>query len=73
MWETQRLEAVEHAADLTDDQLSRSGEHATVGTLTVADLVHEWAHHDLEHLQHLCTMLEPPLLEGAGPFEFYYR
>jgi hypothetical protein len=73
IWETQRLEAVEHAADLSHDQLIRSGEHATVGTLTVADLVHEWAHHDLEHLQHLCTMLEPPLLEGAGPFEAYYR
>ncbi len=73
MWDEQRIAATEHAADLTDDQLSRAGEHATVGTLSVADLVHEWAHHDLEHLHHLCTMLEPPLLQGTGPFQIYYR
>lgn len=36
---------------LREDQLERGGTHPAVGRLTVNDLVHEWVHHDAEHLR----------------------
>jgi hypothetical protein len=32
-------------------QLNRGGIHPQVARLTVADLVHEWIHHDANHLK----------------------
>jgi hypothetical protein len=31
--------------------LERGGDHVTVGRLTVRDLLHEWVHHDRNHLR----------------------
>jgi len=36
---------------LESSQLTRSGEHPRVGRLTIDELLHEWVHHDGNHLQ----------------------
>ena len=36
---------------LRSADLERGGDHVTVGRLTVRDLLHEWVHHDRNHLR----------------------
>jgi DinB family protein len=48
---TVRRESLELIRSLSPDQLSRSGNHPQVGRLTVSELLHEWVHHDDEHLR----------------------
>ncbi len=48
---TQRAESVAMIRSLTADKLARGGNHADVGRLTVNELLHEWVHHDGNHLR----------------------
>jgi hypothetical protein len=41
------------AAGLSGDDLARAGEHPDVGRLRVSDLLHEWVHHDREHVKQI--------------------
>jgi hypothetical protein len=45
-----REASVRLVARLTAADLARGGTHPQVGRLTVADLLHEWVHHDRNHL-----------------------
>jgi len=36
--------------------LTRGGEHPTVGWLTVGDVMHEWVHHDRAHLKQMLDL-----------------
>jgi DinB superfamily len=49
--EGQRADGVALVRSLTPEQLTRGGNHADVGRLTVNDLLHEWAYHDANHLR----------------------
>ncbi len=46
-----RAESVAMIRSLKPEQLPRGGNHADVGRLTVNDLLHEWVHHDGNHLR----------------------
>jgi hypothetical protein len=48
-----RMASVALVHDLADDDLSRGGDHPEVGFLTVNDLLHEWVHHDANHLRQI--------------------
>ena len=43
---------------LTADDLSRGGDHPEVGFLTVNDLLHEWIHHDANHLRQVLANIQ---------------
>jgi hypothetical protein len=45
-----RAASVDLVAALAPTDLGRRGEHPKVGTLTVGDLLHEWVHHDRNHI-----------------------
>ncbi len=47
----ERVASVALVRSLSADQLSRGGNHPDVGRLTVNDLLHEWVHHDGNHLR----------------------
>jgi hypothetical protein len=49
----QREASVGLVAGLRPAQLDRGGEHEKVGWLSVRDLLHEWVHHDRNHLRQL--------------------
>jgi DinB superfamily len=53
-----RATSLELVHTLQPEQLTRAGEHPTVGVLTVSDLLHEWVYHDLNHLKQIesCVM-----------------
>jgi len=48
-----RTESRALVASLKPADLPRGGHHPTVGFLTVGDLLHEWVHHDRNHIRQL--------------------
>ena len=48
-----RSASVTQVAGLSPADLSRGGQHPKVGFLTVADLLHEWVHHDRNHIRQM--------------------
>jgi DinB family protein len=50
-FEPLRRESLVLLRALKPDQLERGGRHPKVGLLTVRDLLHEWMHHDGNHLR----------------------
>lgn len=65
-FEAARAESLTWLRTLTDAQLARSGRHAVVGRITVADVLHHIAYHDLVHVRQLLRMLESPLEPRRG-------
>ncbi len=45
-------------AGLGGGDLGRGGHHPTVGYLRVADLLHEWVHHDRNHLKQILSNVQ---------------
>jgi hypothetical protein len=45
-------------ADLGASDLGRGGHHPTVGHLRIGDLLHEWVHHDRNHLKQILTNVQ---------------
>ena len=46
-----RSQSLRLIRSLRAEQISRGGSHPEVGRLTVEDLLHEWVHHDGNHLR----------------------
>jgi hypothetical protein len=53
-----RTGSIELVASLSEADLSRGGEHPEVGWLTVRDLLHEWVHHDRNHIRQLMANVQ---------------
>ena len=53
-----RTEAVALVKGLRDADLSRAGLHPKVGRLMVTDLLHEWVHHDRNHIRQMMANLQ---------------
>jgi hypothetical protein len=43
---------------LTEADLERGGDHPEVGWLTARDLLHEWVHHDANHLRQILANVQ---------------
>jgi hypothetical protein len=50
-FEPLRRDSLSLVRSLQPDQLKRGGIHPTVARLTVGDVLHEWVHHDANHLK----------------------
>ncbi len=70
--ERQRAEHIVWLRALTPAQLGRAGEHDHAGEITVADIAHQWAYHDLQHLQQIAQMLQSPLVTRMGNTRKFY-
>ncbi len=72
-WEEQREDNVEFLRELDVDQLSRAALHPEVGRFTLANLINEWALHDLGHVRQLAELVRAELYyPGIGPFQAQY-
>lgn len=66
-----RADSISFVRGLQAEQLSRGGTHSKVGALTVRDLLHEWVHHDRNHLRQLLANTQSrvwPQMGGAQGF-----
>jgi hypothetical protein len=51
---------------LWSDQLTRSGIHPLVGELRVIDLIHEWIHHDQNHIKQISNNIQAYVWPNMG-------
>lgn len=57
-FERMRKESVRLVTGLRTDQLQLSGDHPQVGELHVSDLLHEWPHHDRNHVKQILSNVQ---------------
>ena len=66
-----RSKLTQYLRGLTLAQLERTGEHSQVGTMRSIELVHQIAHHDLNHVRQIATLLAEQLDEARGPLRAF--
>jgi hypothetical protein len=73
-WEEQRETNTEYLRTLTGAALTRQGRHERFGSITIADLMNEWAFHDLGHLRQVIELLRAHrYFPKIGPFQSIYQ
>jgi len=58
---------------LTIQDFTRTGQHSELGTVTLGELLHEWAAHDLMHTVQAERALMQLFIQGSGPWRHYFR
>ena len=56
---------------LSPADLERKARHAELGMVTLNEMVHEWAAHDLNHTVQAERALMQPFIQGSGPWKKY--
>jgi hypothetical protein len=73
-FEDQRATNIELLRGLTADAGSRRARHATAGEITLSQMLHEWALHDLGHVRQIAELVRArKYLAGAGPLGDDYQ
>ena len=57
-FEALREDSAELVESLRPEQLDRAGRHELVGELRVRDLLHEWLHHDRNHVKQIFSNVQ---------------
>ena len=52
--------------------LKRKARHQELGTVTMEELIHQWAGHDLMHTVQAERAILQPFIEGCGPWKRYF-
>jgi len=55
------------------DDLKRTVQHPKLGTVTLAELLHTWAAHDLMHTVQAERALMQPFILGCGPWHPFFQ
>jgi DinB family protein len=63
---SRRAEATAWLRTLTDEQLARGGRHEIAGAITIADVLHHLAYHDLVHLAQAARLIAAPMERRRG-------
>jgi hypothetical protein len=73
-FEEQRETNIETLRDLPPDAGERKAVHKKVGPITLAQMLNEWALHDLGHIRQIAELVRArKYLAGAGPLASFYR
>lgn len=67
-----RAQSLDLLTQLTERDLARTARHAELGEVTLGQMVHEWAAHDLMHTVQAERALMQPFIAGCGPWRFYF-
>jgi hypothetical protein len=57
---------------VTEAELGRTARHAELGQVTLGQLLHEWAAHDLMHTMQGEQALMQPFIVECGPWQSYF-
>ncbi len=68
-----RRKSVELVRSLRPEQMPRGGAHPEVGRLTVEDLLHEWVHHDGNHLRQALANVQAYVWPNMGNAQRFSR
>lgn len=67
-----RRESLVMLEKLSPADLERKARHAELGMVTLKEMVHEWAAHDLNHTVQAERALMQPFIAGSGPWKKYF-
>ena len=68
-----RNSSLDALAKITPADLPRTARHAELGIVTLSELVHEWAAHDLMHTVQAERAMMQPFIRGCGPWHSYFE
>lgn len=57
---------------VTPADMGRQARHQEIGLVTISELLHEWAGHDLMHTVQAERALMQPFIQGCGPWQSYF-
>jgi hypothetical protein len=69
---SRRQASLEKLRKLTEAELTRKAVHPELGEVTLGELLHEWAAHDLMHTVQAERALMQPFIDGSGPWRPYF-
>ncbi|MCU1239239.1 MAG: hypothetical protein JWP63_7206 [Candidatus Solibacter sp.] len=73
-FEEQRETNIEFLRDLPKNAGKRTATHQKVGPITLEQMLHEWALHDLGHVRQIAELVRArKYLAGAGPLGSFYQ
>jgi hypothetical protein len=67
-----RRESLLMLAKLSPADLERKARHGELGMVTLNEMVHNWAAHDLNHTVQAERALMQPFIQGCGPWKKYF-
>jgi uncharacterized damage-inducible protein DinB len=67
-----RSDSLRALARVTPEDLNRRVRHQELGPVTLGEMIHEWAAHDLNHTVQAERALMQPFLQGCGPWQRYF-
>ncbi len=69
----QRKDGLALVERLQAADLEKKARHAELGIVTLSELLHEWAAHDLVHTMQAERALMQPYINGCGPWKIYFE
>ena len=57
---------------VTESDFPRTARHSELGIVTMAEFLHEWAAHDLNHMVQADRAVMQPFIAGCGPWRTYF-
>ena len=67
-----RKESLALLSNVGAGDMSRTARHQELGTVTLGEMIHEWAGHDLMHTVQGERATLQPFIEGCGPWKRYF-
>jgi hypothetical protein len=68
-----RAEGLSRLDEVLPEDLGKKARHAELGMVSLSELLHEWAAHDLMHLVQAERALMQPFIQGSGPWQVYFQ
>ena len=70
---TLRQHSLASLALITPDDFNRRVRHAELGMVSLGEMVHEWAAHDLNHTVQAERAQMQPFILASGPWQVYFK
>jgi len=67
-----RQESLVMIEALSPADLKRTARHGELGMVTLSEMVHNWAAHDLNHTVQAERAMMQPFIQGCGPWQKFY-
>jgi len=64
-----RADSLAALAAINPDQLTRRACHSALGMVSLGEMIHDWAAHDLQHTMQAERALMQPFILGSGPWQ----
>ena len=68
-----RMDSLAALAEITRDDLKQRARHSALGLVSLDEMVHVWAAHDLLHTMQAERAVMQPFIHGSGPWQANYQ